>query len=258
MAPKRKAAPTQAHSEHPRRSHNPFKDRMGLGAYLEDPAAYPSSVVLYYNDDFVAIRDKFPKATIHTLLLPRSAAHNMQHPFAALADPVFLEKVRTETRRLKDLVAAELQRTLGSGSRAEAARQAVLDGADPGSTQQAEEGDPDNLGPDGLPRGRDWHAEVMCGVHAVPSMTHLHIHVLSRDMHSPALKHRKHYNSFTTPFLVDIADFPLAKDDLRRDTKQAGYLRWDLKCWRCGKNFGNQFQQLKAHLDKEFEEWKRE
>ena len=87
-------------------------------------------------------------------------------------------------------------------------------------------------------------------------MSHLHIHVFTRDMHSPSLKHRKHYNSFNTPFLVDVADFPLRDDDPRRDTKEEGYLRRDLKCWRCGKNFGNQFQKLKEHLEREFEEWK--
>lgn len=242
MAPKPKATRKPKHS-----TGNLFQSRMGLGAYLVDPASWPSSAVIYHTDDFVIIHDKFPKATVHTLLLPRSAKHNLQHPFDALEDAEFLATVRAEAHKLKVLAAKELQRRLGAYSAADAKRQAILDGnaeLDPGSGGE-------------LPAGRDWAAEIMCGVHAVPSMSHIHIHVLSRDMHSAAMKHRKHYNSFTTPFLVDIDDFPLAKDDPRRDTRQAGYLRRDLKCWRCGRNFGNQFQRLKEHLDVEFDAWKK-
>ena len=226
---------------------NPFKDRMGLGVYLDDPASFPPSVVVSHSDAFVAIRDKYPKATVHTLLLPRSPQHNLQHPFDALADPEFLAQVRAEAARLTTLVATELQRRLGPSSAADAARQAVLDG------------DAEPEGDDGaLPAGRDWAAEVKVGVHAVPSMSHLHVHVLSRDMHSPALRHRKHFNSFTTPFLVDIADFPLREDDPRRDPRGMAYLRRDMVCWRCGRNFGNQFKRLKEHLEDEFEAWRKE
>lgn len=215
---------------------------MGLGAYLEDPASYPASRVIYHNEDFVAINDKFPKATIHTLLLPRSPRHNLLHPFEAFEDAEFLAKVRAEIARLRALVAKELQRRLGASSRSDAARQAVLDGE-----TEAESGE--------LPSGRDWEADVRCGVHAVPSMSHLHVHVFSRDMHAESLKHRKHYNSFNTPFLVDVDELPLSVDDPRRHTN---YLKRDFKCWRCGLDFGNQFKRLKEHLDEEYEQWKRE
>lgn len=217
---------------------------MGLGAYLSDPASYPASRVIYHTPDFVVINDKFPKATVHTLLLPRSASHNLLHPFDAFNDAEFLAKVRAETAKLKTLVAKELRRKLGTFSKAETAREAVLNG--------------DTEGDGALPPGRDWEKEIMCGIHAVPSMSHLHVHVLSRDMHSECVKHRKHYNSFNTPFLVDLDDFPLKDDDPRRDTKRQGYLQQDLKCWRCGRNFGNQFKKLKEHLEVEFEDWKHE
>jgi aprataxin len=218
---------------------------MGLGAYLEDPASYPSSRVIYHNDSFVAINDRYPKATIHTLLLPRSTKHNLLHPFEAFDDPEFLASVKAETARLRALVVKELQRRLGPESRSDAQRQAVLNGdAEPGESGE-------------LPAGRDWDAEVISGVHAVPSMRHLHVHVLSREMYSEALRHRKHYNSFNTPFLVNVDDFPLAADDPRRNTKEEAYLKWDMKCWRCGRNFGNQFQKLKEHLKDEYETWKK-
>ncbi|OAA45134.1 aprataxin-like protein [Beauveria brongniartii RCEF 3172] len=259
MAPKKKAPAARPSPGGGGGGGHLFKDRMGLGAYLADPSAFAASVVVAYDADFVVIRDKFPKATVHTLILPRSPAVNLQHPFDALADPALLAHVRAQVARTRALVAAELQRQLGRFSRTEAARQAVLDGEEEAAVQGGGGG-----GGDGgqeipmLPPGRDWAAEVICGVHAVPSMSHVHVHVLSRDMHSQKMKHRKHYNSFATPFLVDIDDFPLAQDDPRRDTRREGYLNWDLRCWRCERNFGNKFAQLKEHLEQEFDEWKRE
>lgn len=219
---------------------------MGLGAYLDDPASFPASIVIAHDDEFVVIHDKFPKATVHTLILPRSPKCNLKHPFDAFDDPELLAKVKVQVEKVKALVAAELQRKLGSYSEAERDRQAVLDGK--ADLQPGQD----------LPKGRDWAKEIKVGVHAVPSMTHLHVHILTRDMHSESLKHRKHYNSFVTEFLVDIDDFPLPKDDPRRRTKEEGYLARDLCCWRCGKNFGAQFKQLKEHLDREFDKWKRE
>lgn len=168
-----------------------------------------------------------------------------------------------------------------------------------------------------VPPGRDWESEVLVGVHTHPSMNHLHVHVLSRDRHSERMKHRKHYNSFATPFFVPVEEFPLRSGDARWGALHGGwrgarerlaglgvdvdvdvgadgrgggagadacagteseeegkdsddqqdsrtpekledYLSRDLACWRCGRNFGNQFARLKAHLGEEFEAWKRE
>lgn len=240
MKPKPKPKPAE-----PDRSTggNPFRNRMGLGEYLDDPASFPASVVIAHDPDFVVIHDKFPKATVHTLILPRSPSVNMKHPFDALKDPAFLAQVRSQAEKVKKMVAAELQRKLGAGSRSEKTRQDVLDG---------------KVDADEIPEGRDWLAEVKCGVHAVPSMTHLHVHVLSRDSRSACVKHRKHYNSFNTPFLVPLEDFPLAEDDPRRNTREHRYLARDLVCWRCGQNFGNKFTKLKEHLEEEFRKWKAE
>ncbi|OHE93209.1 HIT domain-containing protein [Colletotrichum orchidophilum] len=245
MTRKRKPEPI---SEPTKASRNKpsYRSRDGLGVYIENPSSFPASRVIYHNDEFVAINDLYPKASVHTLLLPRSLKHNLLHPFDAFEEPEFLAAVQREALKLKDLVAKELQRQFAKESRAEAAREAVLDGrAEPTGTE--------------LPNGRDWHAEIITGVHAHPSMNHLHVHVLSRDMYSVCLKHRKHYNSFNTPFLIDVADFPLAPDDPRRHPGHEGYLmKKDLVCWRCGDNFKNQFVKLKEHLSIEFAEWKKE
>lgn len=177
MAPPRR--PPRDHRPPPRA--RPPRDRMGLGVYLGDPASQPAGAVIGWDADFVAVRDAFPKATVHALVLPRHPALALRHPLDGRPVP---------------------------------------SAADPPS--------PSPSPSPALPPGRDWAADVVCGVHAAPSMRHLHVQVLSRDMHSPALRHRKHYNSFVTPFFVDLADFPLADDDPRHRPGPMGYLRRQL------------------------------
>ena len=67
------------------------------------------------------------------------------------------------------------------------------------------------------------------GFHSIPSMKHLHLHVISKDYDSPCLKHKKHWNSFTTKFFLD-ADWVLKQLELL-DTSQdgGGYLEYDLE-----------------------------
>ena len=43
---------------------------------------------------------------------------------------------------------------------------------------------------------------VEIGFHSIPSMKHLHMHVISMDFDSPCLKRSVHWNSFTTEFFV--------------------------------------------------------
>lgn len=202
-------------------------------------------MVVYYNEDFTVIHDRFPKSSLHLLLLPRDATKTRLHPFDAFEDTAFLEKVQAEAKKLRTLAAAELRRKYGKESEQDRKRHEAL-GAD---------ADPV---PDELPEGRDWEQDVMCGIHAHPSMNHLHVHVMSVDRYSDRLKHRKHYNSFSTPFFVDLEDFPLAKHDPRRHPGKEGYLQRNFICWRCGMDFRNQFGKLKIHLEEEFNEWKRQ
>ncbi|CAK7237637.1 aprataxin-like protein [Sporothrix eucalyptigena] len=256
-----------------------FQSREALGMYIDNPSAYmgtrqlgstPANAdsaltvagqVICYDDHFVSIHDKFPKASVHALLLPRDPDVYKEHPIVLLsrrdeAGEAFRQAVCVEAEKLRTILAGELQRRFGQFSAADAAREAVL------------RGDAELDGE--LPAGRDWSKEVIMGVHARPSMNHVHVHVFSRDMHSEKMRHRKHYNSFTTPFLVQLDEFPLAPDDPRQPfavrtqgglssetADDAGDNR-DMKCWRCGRNFGNRFQELKRHLDVEFEAWKKE
>ncbi|KAH9904858.1 HIT domain-containing protein [Xylariomycetidae sp. FL2044] len=253
MSPKSKEPKTTTTLASKRSSlSNKFHLRDGLGAYAHDPTAFPASRLIFHDAEFVAINDMYPKSTVHTLLIPRAETPRRQHPFDAFEDPAFLASVRRETARLKRVVAKELQRRYGPYSAQDRDREAVLNGE-----VEAEVAGADG-GPGRLPAGRDWEKEILVGVHAHPSMNDLHVHVLSRDMVSECLRHRKHYLSFNTPFLVDVSDFPLAADDERRHPGRAGYFDRGLVCWRCGRDFGNKFAQLKSHLLEEFEAWKRE
>lgn len=224
---------------HPPTRQSVFRDRDGLGAYIANPASYPSSRVITHSDAFVTIQDLYPKSSIHLLLLPRDPTKSLLHPFVALSDPEFCAQVQAEVRKLRILVAKELKRRFGAESAAERKREEALE------KEEVE-----------VPEGRDWSEDVIAGIHAHPSMNHLHIHILSRDFHSDCMRHRKHYNSFHTPFLIDVDDFPLAKDDRRRHPGREKYMDEALRCWRCGKGFGKSFASLKRHLEDEFQEWK--
>jgi aprataxin len=221
-----------------------FSGRDGLAAYTADPASYPPDRVLYHTKDWVVINDLYPKSSVHVLLLPRDPTKQLLHPFDAFSDPAFLAAVQAEVTKLHSLVASELRRKYSSFSASDKARNAALDAEPPLTLEE-------------LPAGRDWGKEVMSGIHAHPSMNHLHIHILSVDRVSPCMRHRKHYNSFNTRFFVPVEDFPLAEDDERRHPGREGYLQRDMECWRCGRNFKNRFAELKEHLAQEFEEWKR-
>lgn len=248
MSSKRKASPSSSplSSKKPHSSNPKFDRRSGLGAYISAPEKYDAHRVIFYNDHFVAIHDLYPKSSVHCLLLPRSEKYQLMHPFDAFEDPEFLAACREEAAKLKSLVAKELRRNFGRFSTQDKHREAVLNG----EIELADD--------EPLPLGRDWEQEVITGVHAHPSMAHLHIHVISKDRYSESLKHRKHYNSFSTPFFVELDAFPLMGDDKRRHPGREGYLQSDMKCWKCGKAFGNKFARLKEHLAAEFEEWKKE
>ncbi|KAL6721543.1 aprataxin-like protein [Lecanora helva] len=227
-----------------------FLRRDGLGAYIASPSSFPSSRVIYHDDKWVLIRDLFPKSSIHLLLLPRDPGKQLLHPFEAFKDGAFLEEVKGEVRKVKRLVGKELGRVFGGESVRERERRRAVE-------EMGDDADEEEVAKR-LPPARDWAKDVISGIHIGPSMNHLHIHILSKDMHSECMKHRKHYNSFQTPFLVDVEDFPLGEEDDRRHYGRERYLEWELKCWRCGRGFGNRFARLKEHLEGEFEEWRRE
>ena len=222
-----------------------------LGVYIDHPELHPDRVVSY-DDDFVVIRDAYPKASVHMLLMPRNPDRYLQHPLEALSeDATFLAEVKQRVDHLKKVAVDELRRQFGRDSAADRPYQDALE-----ELMASPNPPPPEERDDHLPPGRDWSKDIIAGVHTHPSMSHLHVHVLSRDMHSPCLRHKKHYLSFNSSFLVTLDEFPLAKDSKR--FHPGNWPSWDMKCWRCGLNFQNRFKALKEHLEEEFEAWKRE
>ena len=75
------------------------------------------------------------------------------------------------------------------------------------------------------------------GFHAVPSMKHLHMHVISQDLDSSSLKNKKHWNSFTTDFFMDadlIVEKLKADGRIVIDKRQyEDLLKHDLMCPKC-------------------------
>ncbi|QIW95310.1 hypothetical protein AMS68_000828 [Peltaster fructicola] len=215
----------------------------GLGVYIADPASFPASRVVYYNDKFVVINDLYPKASVHLLILPRDRSKNYLEPQVAFDDSDFLAECQKELVKVRKIVADELRRRFGEFSKSDREYFKAIEAEEP---------------PSSLPAGRDWSKDVISGIHANPSMNHVHIHVLSRDMVSECMKKTNHYFSFTTDFLVDLDQFPLAKHDHRRSASHYMYFPSEMTCWRCGKQFGNKITKLKAHLEEELQSWIKE
>lgn len=93
------------------------------------------------------------------------------------------------------------------------------------------------------------------GVHAVPSLHQLHVHVVSQDFCSPSMKNAKHYNSFQPPFLVPLDDITMSLEDGTDVRARFGLAhakqrmeKRELQCNRCGAEFHRSFAELKRHL----------
>jgi len=118
----------------------------GLKASMHDP-----DLVVESDELVVIIKDKYPKAKYHYLILPKAEINTIR------------ELKREHLSLLKHMhsKAEELITKYGN-----------------------------NL-------------NFRIGYHAVPSMRHLHVHVISQDFDSPCFKTKTHWNSFTTEYFVD-------------------------------------------------------
>ena len=190
-----------------------------LYRYAEDPEEHAESVV-WHDAKYVVVRDKFPKARVHLLVLPRPAPATGAVPYAG---PLDLQH-RADAAVVREMLAA-----------ARAALAAAHPAQDP--------------------------AHVRLGFHMQPSMRPLHLHAVSTDYDAPALRTKKHWNSFTTRFFVDAAPLAARIDacacdaDVRALTAAvfgnaeaaAALLRTPLCCHRCGAPMRN-MPALKSHL----------
>ena len=91
------------------------------------------------------------------------------------------------------------------------------------------------------------------GYHASPSMSRLHMHVISQDFDSPCLKNKKHWNSFTSDFFRDAEDVISTLETKGRvdfgQSKFEEMLKLPLKCHVCHTPLQN-IPKLKEHIRK--------
>lgn len=186
---------------------------------------------IFSSESSMSIIHRYSKSTVHTILVPivPGWTYDPSHPFAALEDPTVLQRVREEALILQQCVAVELRKIYGRLIFLNSTATQLLQSK--GEAVLNEEAE--LLEGEMLPEGRDWKKDVMVGVHANPSMDIFHIHVISKDLVSKNIKHKSHYNAFATRFFINLDEFPLSAQEIRR--RELG-IHWDLKCWRCGLN----------------------
>lgn len=227
----------------------------GLQKYIDHPA---DPLTVFHDDNVVIIRDAFPKALRHYLILPRLHSMTHLHPLDAF------------TTQVPSMYAIMHQYV-------EKAKTMMID------SLVAEGYVPDNK----TEKASFRNTFIRAGVHSIPSMANLHVHVITQDFFLPRMKNKKHYNSFTTAFFVDfdalapkvepnpeseidtedsgpdegggdpfwseeeaVSDPPFER---RRDRLQQMIRDTPLTCTYCGAKFGLRFAQLKAHLAKEYD-----
>lgn len=224
---KRRKLSPQSSSPPKKRKQEFTSFRDALAIYINDPKLHLNDkTIIRYTDTTTLIYDKFPKSSIHLLLLPRILEISTLHPFKVLCPNIstfkddYYNLLKPAVDEAKGVALTLLQRKFN--------RKFV-------------------------------GSDIKAGIHACPSLSNLHIHIISVDNYSPSLKNRKHYNSFNTDFFVLFEDLKDLKVSDKRINEEELYsqqlLKKDLICWRCGGNFANQFRKLDAHLAEEFKAW---
>ncbi|KAF7217899.1 aprataxin isoform X3 [Nothobranchius furzeri] len=92
------------------------------------------------------------------------------------------------------------------------------------------------------------------GYHAIPSMSHIHLHVISQDFDSPCLKNKKHWNSFTTDYFMPSHDVIRMLETDGRVTVKEGtseLLKLHLRCHVCHREIPT-IPALKEHIKSHF------
>ena len=142
--------------------------KSALVSYVRNPN---HEHVVYKNSSFLIVKDCYPKAEIHFLILSRSTGINSISELTG-----------------KDCQMVENMLRL--------AQEEIID----------------------KNKGRKFQV----GFHSVPSMDQLHLHVISTDFCSPALKNKKHYLSITND------EFFVTANQVVESLKQDGKI--DVRC----------------------------
>ncbi|XP_066471424.1 aprataxin isoform X2 [Tiliqua scincoides] len=167
----------------------------GLKVSMQDP-----KMQVYKDDRAVVIKDKYPKARYHWLVLPWESISS-------------LKAVTQEHLELLEHLHATGEKMV----------------------QQCPEKDT---------------LHFRLGYHAIPSFSHLHLHVISQDFDSEWLKTKRNWNSFTTEYFVDsqvVIEMIKKKGRVNVGSNISELLKLPLKCHVC-KQQQPTIPKLKEHL----------
>ncbi|EJD46088.1 HIT-like protein, partial [Auricularia subglabra TFB-10046 SS5] len=193
------------------------------------PATLPPTVLFSHTEHTLTVFDAYPKSLFHLLVLPRTPALGNASDLESLQT---LLRDKTRAKTVLDALAAD----------AEAAK-----------TKIVEE----------MRERYGWTWGVRMGFHAVPSMLHLHLHVMSDDLLGERLKNKKHYNSFHPKLgfwlpLEDVQGWLEASDDYYKQMAKLPKKQYEpllkekLMCFRCEQELKT-IPALRAHLQEEFD-----
>ncbi|CCD24919.1 DNA 5'-adenosine monophosphate hydrolase NDAI_0E01030 [Naumovozyma dairenensis CBS 421] len=204
--------------------------KSALQIYVKNPQKVPSEELVYYDEKVTIINDKFPKSTCHLLILPRDGKLTLQHPTIALTD-----RIKDSLEEYVRMAQEYIFKTFTSKYKLVKPIPNVFD--------KIEDFNDMEIFIDKF---------ITVGVHSVPSMANLHIHVITKDFHSEKLKYKNHYLSFNSEFYRKWDSLPLEQIPVRDEMIDL-VKHGDLICCYCNANFKNQFAKLKKHLNEEFE-----
>jgi aprataxin len=221
-----------------------------LAQIAADPDRFRDQQTIWHTDDqVVGILDKYPKSSVHGLLLARqpgldsvSMLRGEHLPLLQHMREVAVGWIRQQQQQqqqgkvsLPQLAGVSLQQQQQQQQEEEKGEKGVNEQAGPISSSSSSSI---------LPGWR-------LGFHSIPSMAQLHLHILSDDFNSEWLKTKKHWNSFTSPFFLNLDDVIVAlqqQGSVSVDKAAAeGLLKQGLVCHKCGQQLPN-MPQLKAHI----------
>jgi len=194
------------------------------------PDKLPKDVHLTHDEHTITIFDKFPKARFHFLTLPRL--------------PLALDNTREGPVTLNVADLSSLESLSGSEYALNVLRLLEKATEEVVAMIEIEMMEAEN---------RTWQINI--GFHAVESMKHLHLHIISSDLISDKLKHKKHYNSFRPDLgfflhLKDVISWAASgtlKENLPSPNVADDLLKTKLMSFRSKESFSN-IPKLKSHL----------
>ncbi|GAV55194.1 hypothetical protein ZYGR_0AS05180 [Zygosaccharomyces rouxii] len=200
--------------------------KLALQDYIRKPQSFQETI--FWDDKVVIIKDAFPKAQFHLLVLPRDPQLTKKHPTTAF-DASEKSKLQSYVVKAQDYIFEQFT-----------AKFSPLNGNSFFKDEQ-----------EFLDKETFVQKFVQVGIHSAPSMDNLHVHVITKDFCSPKLKNKKHYLSFNSEFFILWSQLPLSQIP---DTKQQEQLlkNQDMTCTYCQTNFKSRMQHLKEHLGTEF------